>query len=42
MEEVYKGHVIQVTTKKDSSAYPWKPICRILDGASEGGEMTGE
>jgi hypothetical protein len=27
-------HVIQVTTEKDDSAYPWKPICRILDGAS--------
>jgi hypothetical protein len=34
MEEQYKGHVIQVTTEKDDSAYPWKPICRILDGAS--------
>jgi hypothetical protein len=34
MEEQYKGHVIRVTTAKDNSAYPWKPICRILDGAS--------
>jgi hypothetical protein len=34
MEEHYKGHVIQVTTEKDNSAFPWKPICRILDGAS--------
>ena len=34
MEEQYKGHVIRVTTEKDNSAYPWKPICRILDGAS--------
>jgi hypothetical protein len=34
MEEQYKGHVIRVTTEKDKGAYPWKPICRILDGAS--------
>ena len=34
MQEQYKGHVIQVTTEKDYSAFPWKPICRILDGAS--------
>ena len=34
MEEHYKGHVIRVTTEKDNSAYPWKPICRILDGAA--------
>ena len=34
MEEQYKGHVIQVTTEKDDNSFPWKPICRILDGAS--------
>jgi len=34
MEEQYKGHVIQVTTEKDDSLFPWKPICRILDGGS--------
>jgi hypothetical protein len=34
MEERYKGHVIRVTTEKDKGAYPWKPICRILAGAS--------
>jgi len=34
MEEQYKGHVIQVTTEKDDSSFPWKPICRILDGGS--------
>ena len=34
MEEQYKGHVIRVTTEKDNSAFPWKPICRILDGTS--------
>jgi hypothetical protein len=34
MEERYKGHVIRVTTEKDNSAFPWKPICTILDGAS--------
>ena len=34
MEEQYKGHIIRVTTEKDKGAYPWKPICRILDGAS--------
>ena len=32
MEEEYKGHVIRVTTEKDNSAFPWKPICTILDG----------
>jgi hypothetical protein len=30
MEEQYKGHVIRVTTEKDNSAFPWKPICRIM------------
>jgi hypothetical protein len=34
MEEQYKGHVIRVTTEKDNSAFPWKPICRILHGTS--------
>jgi hypothetical protein len=34
MEERYKGQVIRVTTEKDNSAYPWKPICKILDGTS--------
>jgi hypothetical protein len=34
MEEQYKGDVIRVTTEKDNSAFPWKPICRILDGTS--------
>ena len=34
MEERYKGHVIQITTEKDNSTFPWKPICRILDGAT--------
>ena len=34
MEEQYKGHVIRITTERGNSAYPWKPICRILDGAS--------
>ena len=34
MEEQYEGYVIQVTTEKDDSSFPWKPICRILDGAS--------
>ena len=34
-EEQYKGHVIQVTTEKDNSVYPWKPLCRILNGARE-------
>jgi len=33
MKEKYKGHVLRVTTEKDNGAYPWKPICRILDGA---------
>jgi hypothetical protein len=35
MEEQYKGHVIQVTTEKDNSPYPWKPICRILAASRE-------
>jgi hypothetical protein len=35
MEGQYKGHVIRVTTEKDNSAFPWKPICKILDGASQ-------
>ena len=30
-----KEHVIQVTTEKDSSAYPWKPNCRILDETAD-------
>jgi hypothetical protein len=34
MEELYKGHVIRVTAKKNDSSFPWKPICRILDGGS--------
>jgi len=34
MGEQYKGHVIRVTTEKDNSAFPWKPICRVLAGAS--------
>lgn len=34
MEEQYKGDVIRVTTEKDNTAFPWKPICTILDGAS--------
>ncbi|PWT78202.1 MAG: hypothetical protein C5B58_15570 [Acidobacteria bacterium] len=34
MEEQYKGHIIRVTTEKDGSAFPWIPICRILDEAS--------
>ena len=34
MEERYKAYVIRVTTEKDNSAFPWKPICRILDGAT--------
>jgi len=29
-----QGHVIRVTTEKNDSAFPWKPICRIRDGAS--------
>jgi hypothetical protein len=32
MEERYKGQVIRITTEKDNSAFPWKPICKILDG----------
>jgi len=28
MEEQYKGHVIRVTTKKDNSAFPWKPFLK--------------
>ena len=34
MEKQYKGDVIRVTTEKDNSAFPWKPICTILDGES--------
>jgi hypothetical protein len=34
MEEQYKGHVIRITTERDNSTFPWKPICKILDGAS--------
>ncbi len=34
MEEQYKGHTIRVTIAHDNSQFPWKPICRILDGAS--------
>jgi hypothetical protein len=34
MEEQYKGHVLRVTTEKDNSTFPWKPVCRILDGVS--------
>jgi hypothetical protein len=34
MEEQYKGHVIRITTERDNSAFPWKPICKILDGAT--------
>ena len=34
MEEVYKGHVIRVTVENDKSSFPWKAICRILDGTS--------
>ena len=34
MEERYKGQVIRVTTENDKGAYPWKPICKILDGTS--------
>jgi hypothetical protein len=34
MEEQYKGHIIRITTEKDNSAFPWKPICKILDGTS--------
>jgi len=34
MEEQYKGHVIQVTVESDHSSFPWKPICKLLDGAS--------
>jgi hypothetical protein len=40
LEEQYKGHVIRVTIEKDNSAFPWKPICRILDGAT--GEFIKE
>jgi hypothetical protein len=36
MEERYKGHVIRVTIEKDNSAFPWKPICRIMyEGSRE-------
>jgi hypothetical protein len=34
MEEQYTGHVIRITTERDNSTFPWKPICRILDGAT--------
>ncbi len=34
MEERYKGHIIRITAEKDNSSFPWKPICRIMDGAS--------
>ena len=33
MEKEYKGHIIRVTIEEEKGAYPWKPICRILDGA---------
>jgi hypothetical protein len=33
MEELYKGHVIQVSVEKDNSLL-WNPICRVLDGSS--------
>ena len=36
MEKQHKEHVIRVTTEKDSSAFPWKPICRIMyEGSRE-------
>jgi len=25
---------IRVTSEKDDRSFPWKPICKILDGAS--------
>ena len=34
MEEQYKGHIIRVTVEKNNSTFPWKPICRIMDGTS--------
>ena len=34
MEERYKGHIIRVTAKKNDSSFPWKPICKILNGRS--------
>ena len=34
MEEPYKGHVIRITTERDNSSFPWKPICKIIDRAS--------
>ena len=34
MEKRYKRHVIRITTEKDNGAYPWKPFCRILNGAT--------
>ena len=34
VEEQYKRHVIRVTTEKDNSAFPWKPICRIMHEGS--------
>jgi len=33
MEEQYKAYIIRVTTEHQNR-FPWKPICRILDGAS--------
>ena len=36
MEQQYKGHIIRITAEKDNSAFPGKPICRIMDGASRG------
>jgi hypothetical protein len=33
MEEQYKGHVLRVTIEEEKGTYPWKPVCRILDGA---------
>ena len=33
MEEQYKGHIIRVTT--ENSAFPWIPICKILEEASQ-------
>jgi hypothetical protein len=33
MEERYKGHIIRVTTEKDGSTYPWKPICTVQNKA---------
>ena len=33
MKEQYKGHVLRVTIEEEKGAYPWKPVCRILDRA---------